>query len=558
MPAPDPSPSPDPDPDPDPDPEPEPEPPVVSSVIETAAEASAFLTAATFGPSQADIDAIIGEDAADWVQAEFQQPFRLKLPVLLSQANQGSELDNRAHAALQWDAMIEADDQLRQRVVFALSQLFVVSDRGLARPPLQTAYFIDLLTTNAFGNFRDLMQDVTYSPIMARYLTYIRNRKGNPNTGRTPDENYAREVMQLFTIGLVELNLDGTPRLAGGQPVETYTNDDILGLARVFTGLSYAGDNFFGRPDPASEYAPLQSFPEYHSELEKSFLGTTIPAGTGPDASISTALDTLFNHPNVGPFIGRQLIQRLTASHPDPAYVARVATAFNNGSFTTENGARFGSGTRGDMQAVIAAILLDQSRNDLEALNGQSAGKLRSPVLRFVHWVRAFNVSNINSANEWRLRDSSNAATRLGQQPFRPPSVFNFYRPGFVAPGTESGSLGLTAPELQIMSATTSVGYARFIDNFVRNRTGVRDNSNDTFVPDYSTELALADRPEALVDHLSNLLTGGRMTNVSKDRMAAILAEIPIRENRQEQDLTTRVHVAVALALFTPAYFVQP
>ena len=261
-----------------------------------------------------------------------------------------------------WRSALAADDALRQRVAFALSQIFVVSlnDANVSQHPRGVASYFDVLGRNAFGNFRTLLEDVTLHPMMGLYLSHLRNRG---DSDRVPDENYAREVMQLFTIGVHQLNQDGTRVLDGsGQPVETYNNDDVTGIAKAFTGWSWAGPdtetsrfNGGGSPsNPNRNIEPMQPYPQYHSEAAKTFLGGTCSAGTMPRVSLTCALDRLFMHSNVGPFIGRQLIQRLVTSNPSPAYVARVAAAFADN----------GQGVRGDMKAVLRRILLDpEARN---------------------------------------------------------------------------------------------------------------------------------------------------------------------------------------------------
>lgn len=206
-----------------------------TSKIDTETDAVQFLTWSSFGGSKSEIAAITGQDAADWLAAEFSKSATLTLPTLASQPrDMNANIESNRVDELYWDHIITADDQVRQRMAFALSQIVVYSDAA-NNDQLMRGYYQDILIRNALGNYRELLDEVTYSPAMAEWLTYLRNRKGDPNTGRMPDENYAREILQLFSIGLVELNLDGTPRLnAQGQQIETYTNDDIIGLARVF------------------------------------------------------------------------------------------------------------------------------------------------------------------------------------------------------------------------------------------------------------------------------------------------------------------------------------
>ena len=259
--------------------------PTSASYVATPVEASSFLAQASFGADMSDIDALVARDATQWLQSEFAKPASGYLNPLLQREAAGEELPFAAASPMFWDAMIAGDDQLRQRMVFALSQILVVSDADL--PTLSSAQYMDVLTRNAFGNYRDLLEDVTYSPAMGIYLTYMYNRKGDPTTGRMPDENYARELMQLFTIGLVELNMDGSVKTDGaGQTIETYDNLDIVGLAKVFTGFAPNGTAFWQKGEDAW-YAPMRMYDDQHSELEKSFLDLTIPAGTGGEAMTS-------------------------------------------------------------------------------------------------------------------------------------------------------------------------------------------------------------------------------------------------------------------------------
>jgi len=328
----------------------------------TQSEASRFLSQATFGPSDADIDNLTTIGASAWLQTEFAKPQESLLQEVLLAETAGEDVGPNQLSEAFWTRAIVSDDQLRQRVGYALSQIIVASyaDSQLADRPVAMANYMDIMAAGAFGNFRQLLENVTYSPAMAIYLTYLQNQKADAEQEVVPDENYAREVMQLFTIGLLELQSNGEPRLDGsGDPIETYATEDVTEMAKVFTGLSWAArDRFRGRPDNIeSEYLPLVMFEDEHSPEAKSFLGTTIPANTLGDQSISMALDTLFNHQNTAPFISKQLIQRLVTSNPSPDYVLRVANTFASGSFSLPNGQSVGDGTRGDMRAVVAAVL---------------------------------------------------------------------------------------------------------------------------------------------------------------------------------------------------------
>lgn len=550
-------------------PPPEPPAPPAPQVM-TNAQATRFLSQSTFGPSTAAVGELVEMGAESWLLAELDKPASLHLPTVLDGFPNGEFLDARGMVLPEvvflasdsfWLTAIEGDDQLRQRMAFALSQILVISANGtLARQPQSVANYADILATGAFGNYRDLLEAVTYSPAMGVFLTYVRNEKANPITGRVPDENYARELLQLFTLGLVELNPDGTPVLnPDGSEKELYDNDDITELAKVFTGLSAAGAGFRTPPRlfPLSAYyEPMVMFDAFHSMEEKSFLGTTIPAGTGGDATIDMALDAIFAHQNVAPFLGRQLIQRFVTSSPSPAYIGRVSAAFNTGTYELPSGAPVGTGQRGDLKAVIAAVLFDEAaRDEVAASQDASFGKLREPVLRFTHWARAFEINSADATNEAFLKDSARADL-LGQQPYRSPSVFNFYRPGYIAPGTATGDAGLTAPELQITTSSTLVGYPNFMTAYalgfsvqLNRNTGAPVN----YRPDYSAQIALASDLDALLDNLDALLTHGTLQADSRERIIEGLSQLP---DATQEDRELRAQVASVLVMTTPEYIV--
>ncbi|MEL7309873.1 MAG: DUF1800 family protein [Pseudomonadota bacterium] len=538
-------------PPPDPTPTPNPPPTVSYSLIETEAEAQRFLSTATFGGTSSDIAALVGQDAADWLAAEFAKPATNYLdrviPLITQRLDEpfNARATRPVHSDMFWEATISGNDQLRQRALFALSQIVVVGEFSLNRSHQHAAY-MDALYLNAFGNYRDLLDDITYNPSMGDYLTYRGSQRANANTGRLPDENYAREILQLFTIGLIELNMDGTPALQNGQTVETFDNDDIVNLSRVFTGMNFDRTR---NPEWLMWAVPMAHFANRHSPESKEFLGVSIPENTDGPTSIDLALDGIFAHDNVPPFIARQLIQRFTMSSPPPAYVERVATAFATGSFTADNGATFGTGNRGDMQATLAAVLLD------ELMFADTVdGKLREPVLRFVHLIRAMETENINVAAENRLRDSGDTGTSLGQHPFRPPSVFNFYRPGYVAPNTESGERGLTAPELQIVNGASSIGYINFVGDYIFNRTP--NGGTNAFEPNYAPFVALADDGDALVTYVDSLLTGGRLPQQDFDEFASIVDAMPLRSGQTDSDLRKRAQTALYLVATSATFAV--
>ncbi|MDB6001386.1 MAG: hypothetical protein JWP52_3085, partial [Rhizobacter sp.] len=383
-----------------------------------------------------------------------------------------------------------------------------------------------------------------------------------------PDENFAREVMQLFSIGLYQLNPDGSVKKgADGQPSETYTGADISGLAKVFTGFSYGGpdtDNnrFYGWSnelnDPNRFWMPMQGYSQYHSISEKKFLGQTVAAGAkaDPNADLKVALDTLYNHPNIGPFIGKQLIQRLVTSNPSPAYVGRVAKAFESG----------GAG-RGDMRAVVKAVLLDAEARDPAIAADPGFGKVREPVLRLTAVLRAFDATS--DSGKFLVGTTDDPGTQLGQSPMRAPSVFNFYRPGYVAPGTLTGDAGLLAPELQITNESTVAGYANYMRGVLESGAGQRGVDykaarNDVQLA-LAAELALADTPLDLAERVTSRLMGDGANAELKAVIAQAVGTVVVPalnakgDNQKAIDTARRNRAALAvyLAAVAPEFIVQ-
>jgi uncharacterized protein (DUF1800 family) len=436
-----------------------------------------------------------------------------------------------------WHRLITASDQLRQRITLALSEFFVVSTTGVSSQWCQFAMaaYWDMLCNNAFGNFRQLLEAVTLSPAMGIYLSTRGNSKEDATTGRAPDENYAREVMQLFTIGLRELNVNGTAKTDGsGKPIDTYTQDTITNLARAFTGWDM--DTTSSATTAPTQYGlPMRHVAARHSTLAASFLGTTIPEGTAGTEALRIALDTLFNHPNVGPFFGGQLIQRLVTSNPSPAYVARVAAAFNNN----------GNGVRGDMKAVIRAVLLDAEARSDSTISQQYGGKLREPMLRFIQWARTFKATS--AANTWKIYDLSDPASRLAQSPLRSPSVFNYFRPGYTPPNTALANSGLVAPEFQITNEPTVAGYLNFMQSVIANGTA-------DVTPNYNTELAQASNPATLVKRLNLLLAANQLSAATEARIVAAVESISTTNGT---GALNRVRAAIMLVMACPEYLVQ-
>ena len=533
----------------------------------TQAEASRFLAQASFGATMSAVDDVSANGYAIWLDRQFSMaagsPHQNYLVSVIAGLPAGQDPQDAHVMHTFWRQAATAPDQLRHRVAFALSQIFVVSLTNSAVSDYRrgVASYLDMLGREAFGNYRDLLEAVTLHPMMGLFLSHLRNQKESGS--RVPDQNYAREVMQLFSIGLHQLNADGSLLLVNGQPVETYGQADIVGLSRVFTGFSWAGpDKQNGRfsgssnppPDPNRDVLPMQDYPQYHSVLVKNFLGTTIPAQATPDprASLRIALDTIFNHPNVAPFFGRQLIQRLVTSNPSAAYVARVSQAFNAGSFTG-HGWTFGSGRRGDLRATLAAILLDDEARDMTKTADPTFGRVREPVLRLSAWMRAFNARS--ASGNFLLGTTDDAAGSLGQSPMRAPSVFNFYRPGYVPPNTAIAAANLVAPEFQIIHEVSVAGYANFMRTAVQ--SGAGSNSPRDIQPDYAAEIALANDPSRLIDRIDLLLTYGTLSAETRSAMLAAVNSVAISASNPTPGRQNRVYLAALFALSAPEFVVQ-
>ncbi len=479
--------------------------------------AARFLLQAAFGPDQAlpgqeipqNLQPVTSLGFSGWIDDQFTRPVTTLQPWTEWEVANGNALQiyGNAKEHAWWARAMGAPklypdatttvlpDPLRQRVAFALSEILVVSDRPeqLATEQAGMANYYDLFEQHAFGNYRDLLQAVARHPAMGIYLSHLGNQKANPALHIYPDENFAREIMQLFTIGLWQLNPDGTRQLDGlGQPVPTYNNGDITELARVFTGLSF-GNNAAFTNYPRDFTQPMKGFDDYHDLAAKTLLGgLQLPAGTASPGSTGTAtmtdvtaaVNNLFNHQNVGPFIALRLIQRLVTSNPSPAYVGRVAAAFANN----------GSGVRGDMRAVIKAILLDTEARDPAMMSLPTWGKLREPFLRCVNFARAFNASSVSGY--WPLDQFSLAHL---QDPMNSPSVFNFFLPTH-SPSGPLAQQGLAAPEFQIINAASAVSGA----NYFWQHTLTDLHYWGTANPDYGVRLNL--NPElAFIVPLANV-----------------------------------------------------
>ena len=460
------------------------------------AEAFRLLEQGTFGPVLQDIESVAQSGPEAWINEQMLMPATY-LSDGLAQANsqQWNEYIN-----VWWRHTIKADDQLRQRVAFALSEILVVSaDSGLGDEQPALANYYDLLLRNAFGNYRDLLEDVTLSPVMGEYLSMKGNRKPDASENIQPDENYAREVLQLFSIGQVLLNNDGTVKLdTGGVPLPAYDQSTIENFARVFTGWHFANADHFIWPKQSDYISPMQPWEEYHDTDAKTLLnGTTLAPGLTARQDMNAALDNIFNHENVGPFIAKQLIQRLVTSNPSPQYVNDVAAVFNSN----------GAGERGSLASTIKAILMHSEARQGHLANPDTFGKLKEPLIRLTQVWRAFQPQTIPLAFNYSWAESE-----LSQAPLSSPSVFNFFRPSFSQPG-EINDRGLVSPEFQILDETAIIKITnRLLANTLWSHNFKHDTQGQRIAIDISAEMDLEADREALLDHLDLLMLGGHMS----------------------------------------------
>jgi uncharacterized protein (DUF1800 family) len=578
-------------------------------------DAARVLTQASFGATRAEIDRVAGIGANAWITEQFAKPARSYTPDALAYQNQGNYYYNPAVGAL-WKQIFEGEDQLRQRMVFALSQIMVISLRNtkVQAEPCAPASYMDTLSKNAFGNFRDLLKDVTLHPAMGEYLDMKRSGKtltvNNPEGAVVkyyPNENYARELLQLFSIGTVMLNLDGTPKLDGaGKPIPSYDESIVKGFAQAFTGWTFAPDKvndpdwnepyrwvntFFPNgvifPEQSTRNAlmcaiwsrPMEpwlidrwqngpydvcnrqveagqtpnyntcvkpSLPPPHETAAKKLLsGITLPANQTPMQDMDAAIDNIFNHPNVGPFISKQLIQRLTMSNPQSPYVERVAKVFNNN----------GAGVRGDMKSVIRAILMDPDVRLTMRAEGPLAGKLKEPIVRFAQFLRAFNARA--AAGFYELPDLSSPDS-LYQSPLLAPSVFNFYKPDNPLPGQPTYARVL-APEFQLATANAAAAWADFSDGYMVRGYGSWNQGADAgkhIKPDYSAYIPLAQNdPAKLIDELAIVLLNGTISPEFRTQLIRAVTNTPAPD--QYTLPVEKLNVALWLIVNSPEFLIQ-
>ena len=516
-------------------------------------DASRFLSQAAFTYTEADIDALSTGNYEGWIDEQIALPTTYMTPIhdeefeealAIFLANGGTNYygpsDKHFHYAW-WTASMTVEDQLRHRVALALSEIFVISgnsDLGGFGEGLASYY--DALLDGAFGNFRELLEDVTYHPCMGFYLSHLNNHKTQGNI--RPDENYAREIMQLFTIGLYELNNDGSLEIENGNPIPTYDQDDIKEFAKVFTGLRGGGwdheSNNTGIPNfgvgiyGISKTDPMVPYEPKHEEGTKYLLnGATTNSDTNGD--IDNALDNLFNHDNVGPFISKLLIQRLIKSNPSPAYINRVATVFNG------NG-----GTRGNMADVVKAILLDEEARQADYQLGSDAGRMKEPIIRTAHVVGLLDKDN-PTGNYWN--NGFDLQNGIAQHPMQSPTVFNFYLPDY-----EPADLyGLVSPEFQIFNTRTSINWVNFVHSWVIWETlfwDWEDNTENVYV-DYTAYDALAPNTEEFINYFDKMLTHGTLDDHTRGQIRTAMNGL---SNERQ-----KARIGLYLILTSPAYSIQ-
>lgn len=563
-------------------------------------DAARFLTQATFGPTAADIATLQARGITGWIDDQIALPMTSHHATLLADVEtfpnptpppgiawKRTSAPNRA--AAEWKIMITAPDQLRQRMALALSEILVISsvNDALSDNAEAIAKYHDLLTAGAFGNFRQLLEDVTLSPAMGVFLSYVLNIKANPVTGTSPDENYARELQQLFTIGLVQLQPDGTLMLdARGQPIPTYNQEIISETAKVFTGWAYAvpgaGNNFTAypttpanlpAPDPTNGWLnPMRYFDAQHDKTVKRVIGlqqvplaaanpTIIPANqTGPQ-DLKILLDTLFHHPNTGPFIVKQLIQRFVTSNPSPGYVYRVAQVFAND----------GTGVRGNLGAVVRAILTDYEARSPAVTANAGYGKLKEPLIRTVGFFRVMKASAPNGRflDSW-FGDPRNPTGygpvgvfadphgAIGQGALQAPSVFNYFSPDYSPPGAMAAA-GLVAPEMQITDAISALVVPNNLFHYLYRESPpvATAPSPSPFISlNFAEFLPNARNSPALIDQLNLLFCGNSMTATTRARVTTAHQSAVNNTSPTVTD-TERVRVAMHLVLASPDAAVQ-
>ena len=509
------------------------------------AEAARFLTQATYGPTLAEIARLRAIGYSEWFRQEFNKPatsartyMELVNANRIADGQSGVSHNNRLDRWFHTAAI--GSDQLRQRTAFALSQILVISDQNstLSGEPIQVSEYWDILARNAFGNYRDVLDEVTWNPSMGKYLSHFRNRKASPDGLRQPDENYAREVMQLFTIGLIERNLDFSPILSGGQPIPTYNQSVVTNYAKVFTGFNY--NNATTISNGTNTYLRMTCIQGEHDTTAKTVIGgTTIPAGQNCPVDVDDGIDLLFAHPNAAPFISRQLIQRFVSSSPSPAYIQRVAEKFQDNGY----------GERGDLGAVIMQVLLDPEARSAPTAN---SGKPREPLLKLTAMWRAWDAQMPAADSYANIAMGMTSPTgTFGQRPLGADTVFNFFEPDYQQPGIIAVA-GLFSPEFQTLNESTLTSSSNSYYTYSWNSyVGMSSPPNNRPLLNLAPLVGLASNPAAMVDEINKRMLYGSM---SSGMRATLLNMLTFMDGATAID---KARTLVYVTALSPEYAVQ-
>lgn len=547
----------------------------VSSVVQatrvvTPIDASRFLTQASFGPTEDSIAELVELGNLNrWINTQMRLPVSLQLPYVQRRYYAEGRAQGRPEEDLKryfnintttgarhdawWRNALTAKDQLRQRVAFALSEIFVVSD---VDPALQVSQFgmadyYDTLAKHAFANYRDLLEAVTLHPVMGKFLSSVRNERNDPANNKRPDENFARELLQLFSLGINQIKMNGRPWSFGdGKPIPSYAQKDIIEYAKIFTGWNYANLSWDYWDGLGNVVLPMRPWAQHHEPGPKRLINGRRTNGNAR-ADLKAALDSIFRHSNVPPYISKLLIQRLVTSNPTPAYVARVARVFANN----------GSGVRGDLGATVKAILLDQEARQGHLQRPRIFGKLREPLLRVTHSWRAFSARPTPGAQYGQVPDYSYKTPFDGglyelnrvinQAPLRAPSVFNFFLADYAPPGVIRES-GFVAPEFQLATESAILGITNMVNGHVQENWA---DDNVWTSLNLSREAALAANPNRLLNHLNLILLSGAMTADLRQLLLQHLQNAPFANGAEGQ--LARARDAISLILNSPEYLIQ-
>ena len=531
-------------------------------------EASRFLAQASFGGSRDEMLALTDQGIEKWLAKQFNTPastirdsvqlfYNMGLANFIANGGDSSNYSSRPSLRhfdyAWWNNTMNSKDQLRQRMTYTLSQIMVISGySGLSGYGIGLSDYYDVLNKNAFGNYKDLLKEVSLHLSMGYYLSHLNNKKTNLTTGQHPDENYAREIMQLFSIGIYKLNIDGSPQLDGsGQPIPTYTNNDIKELAKVFTGLGAGArldtnDLYFGLGIYIADFTiPMIMYEDRHETGPKTILdGFIIPDGQSGMKDIDDAINHLYNHQNVGPFMAKRLIQHFVKSNPTPGYIQTVAEKFNDN----------GSGVRGDLKAVLQTILLHPEARSCEWILENKQGKLREPVLRSAQFARYFGGFSPIGDRYWQ--DGYLFRRGLGQHPLYSTTVFNFYGPNY-SPSGPLADQNLVGPEFEINNTNTVVNYADAVHLWVEGEILMLAYGNDFIdasntVTDLSVLTEVVKDNDALLDHLDLFICHGQLS----DRTRMIIKNEFEQYTNSLSDLESKIKLAVYIIMISPDYVI--